>query len=192
MLRAAATSLDALIGSRALHTSAVVGAASTSRLAPVRKGRSPTGRNAPKVASAASASRPNAAASNNTISKYGSGRSASAGPRAADGGNRDASSRTRAAPKAKPPREGVAPRNADGAALYPLKPNVLVGRLKELFEANNIDGAIHALKNSPADAQNTPVWNTVIWECMKMRKWTLAYKLYVDVGVRCLLIGRKC
>jgi hypothetical protein len=82
----------------------------------------------------------------------------------------------------KQPKEGPAPRNADGSALYPLKPNVLSARLKQLCEENNIDGAVNALKSAPADAQNTPVWNTIIWECMKARKYSLAYKLYVDVS----------
>ncbi|EIN10613.1 hypothetical protein PUNSTDRAFT_84803 [Punctularia strigosozonata HHB-11173 SS5] len=40
------------------------------------------------------------------------------------------------------------------------------------------------LKNSPLDAQNVPVWNTMIWECMKARRWALSYKLYTDMKRR--------
>jgi hypothetical protein len=39
------------------------------------------------------------------------------------------------------------------------------------------------LKNAPLDAQNTPVWNTLIWECMKAKRFKLAYQLFIDVSV---------
>jgi hypothetical protein len=39
------------------------------------------------------------------------------------------------------------------------------------------------LKNAPLDAQNTPVWNTLIWECMKAKRFKLAYQLFIDVRV---------
>jgi hypothetical protein len=88
----------------------------------------------------------------------------------------------------KPPKEGPAPRNDDGSVRYPLKPNVLAGRLQALCAERDIEGAIDALKAAPAAAQNTPVWNTLMWECMKARKYGLAYKLYVDVRTQLFLV----
>ena len=63
-----------------------------------------------------------------------------------------------------------------------LGPHVLSQRLKKLCDANQIDAAVSMLKNSPLDAQNTPVWNTLIWEAMKVKRFKLAYSLYVDVS----------
>lgn len=62
-----------------------------------------------------------------------------------------------------------------------LEPHVLSARLKKLCEVNKIDAAVELLKNSPLDAQNTPVWNTLIWECMKATRYKLAYQLFIDV-----------
>ncbi|KAJ8453558.1 hypothetical protein ONZ45_g19669 [Pleurotus djamor] len=74
-----------------------------------------------------------------------------------------------------------------GAASRPtklLEPHVLSGRLKKLCDAGKIDDAITALKNAPLDAQNVPVWNTLIWECMKAQKYASAYKLFTDMKRR--------
>ena len=62
-----------------------------------------------------------------------------------------------------------------------LEPHVLSARLKKLCDANKIDEAVTMLKNAPLDAQNTPVWNTLIWECMKARRFKLGYQLFIDV-----------
>jgi hypothetical protein len=62
-----------------------------------------------------------------------------------------------------------------------LEPHVLSVRLKKLCEAGQVDSAVAYLKNAPLDAQNTPVWNTLIWECMKAQRFKLAYQLFVDV-----------
>lgn len=64
-----------------------------------------------------------------------------------------------------------------------LEPHVLSTRLKKLCDAGQIDGAVSMLKNAPLDAQNTPVWNTLIWECMKAKRFKLAYQLFIDVRV---------
>ena len=64
-----------------------------------------------------------------------------------------------------------------------LEPHVLSNRLLKLCEAGKLDDAINMLKNSPRDAQNAVVWNTMIWECMKDAQYQLAYKLYTDVRV---------
>ena len=63
-----------------------------------------------------------------------------------------------------------------------LEPHVLSERLKKLCNANQLDTAVSLLKNAPLDAQNTPVWNTLIWEAMKAKRFKLGYELYIDVS----------
>ena len=65
--------------------------------------------------------------------------------------------------------------------MKPLQPHVLSARLKRLCEEGKVDDAVFMLKNAPLDAQNTQVWNTLIWECMKVKRYQLAYQLFVDV-----------
>ncbi|KAF9057583.1 hypothetical protein BJ165DRAFT_1335790 [Panaeolus papilionaceus] len=62
-----------------------------------------------------------------------------------------------------------------------LEPHVLSARLKKLCDAGKIDDAVSMLKNAPLDAQNTPVWNTLIWETLKAQRYQLSYQLYVDM-----------
>jgi hypothetical protein len=64
-----------------------------------------------------------------------------------------------------------------------LEPYVLSARLTKLCETGQIDEAVSMLKNAPLDAQNTPVWNTLIWECMKAKRFRVAYRLFIDVCV---------
>lgn len=66
--------------------------------------------------------------------------------------------------------------------LRKLEPHILSGRLKALCEAGKLDDAVSMLKNAPLDAQNTVVWNTLIWECMKTSLFSLAFRLYTDVS----------
>ncbi|KAF8913893.1 hypothetical protein CPB84DRAFT_1669132 [Gymnopilus junonius] len=65
-----------------------------------------------------------------------------------------------------------------------LEPHVLSARLKKLCDDGKIDGAVDMLKNAPLDAQNTPVWNTLIWETLKAKRYQLAYQLFVDMKRR--------
>ena len=65
--------------------------------------------------------------------------------------------------------------------IRPLEPHVLSARLKKLCDTGKIDDAIFMLKNAPLDAQNTQVWNTMIWETLKIKRYSLAYQLYIDV-----------
>ncbi|KAJ6485005.1 pentatricopeptide repeat-containing protein [Mycena vitilis] len=66
-----------------------------------------------------------------------------------------------------------------------LEPHVLSERLKKLAEKNNqLDTAVAMLKNAPLAAQNTAVWNTLIWECMKAKRFKLAYELFIDMKRR--------
>ncbi|KAF8974568.1 hypothetical protein BDZ97DRAFT_1774343 [Flammula alnicola] len=65
-----------------------------------------------------------------------------------------------------------------------LEPHVLSSRLKKLCEAGKVDDAVFMLKNAPLDAQNTPVWNTLIWESLKAKRYQLAYQLFVDMKRR--------
>jgi len=66
--------------------------------------------------------------------------------------------------------------------LKPLEPHVLSARLKTLCDEGKVDNAVFMLKNAPLDAQNTQVWNTLIWECLKVKRYQLAYQLFVDVS----------
>lgn len=68
-----------------------------------------------------------------------------------------------------------------------LEPHVLSVRLKKLCDAGKIDDAVYMLKNAPLDAQNTPVWNTLIWETLKAKRYQLAYQLFVDVSTSSLI-----
>ncbi|KAF9009071.1 hypothetical protein BDQ17DRAFT_1219986, partial [Cyathus striatus] len=65
-----------------------------------------------------------------------------------------------------------------------LEPHVLSSRLKKLSESGKLEDAVALLKNAPLDAQNTQVWNTLIWECMKHKRFKLGYQLYVDLKRR--------
>ena len=64
-----------------------------------------------------------------------------------------------------------------------LEPHILSKRLKKLCDSNKIDDAISLLKNSPLDAQNTQVWNTLIWEALKAKRFRLSYQLFIDVSI---------
>jgi thioesterase domain-containing protein len=73
-----------------------------------------------------------------------------------------------------------------------LEPHVLSARLKKLSDNGKIDDAIVMLENAPLDAQNTQVWNTMIWETLKAKRYSLAYQLYIDVRLdsfHSLLLG---
>ncbi|KAG6817402.1 hypothetical protein H0H87_009046 [Tephrocybe sp. NHM501043] len=74
--------------------------------------------------------------------------------------------------------------NQDKSAIKLLEPHTLSGRLKKLCDANKIDQAVAMLKSTPRDAQNTQVWNTLIWECMKAKRFNLSYQLYTDMKRR--------
>ena len=66
--------------------------------------------------------------------------------------------------------------------MHLLEPHVLSQRLKKLCEEGQLEAAVDTLKNAPLGAQSTPVWNTLIWEVLKVHRWNLAYKLYTDVS----------
>jgi hypothetical protein len=65
-----------------------------------------------------------------------------------------------------------------------LRAPILSARLKKLCDNGQVDVAVSTLKNAPLDAQNTPVWNTLIWECMKAERFKLAYELFIDVSIQ--------
>ena len=64
-----------------------------------------------------------------------------------------------------------------------LEPHVLSKRLKTLCDSNKVDEAVHMLKNTPLDAQNTQVWNTLMWEALKAKRFKLSYQLFIDVSI---------
>lgn len=72
---------------------------------------------------------------------------------------------------------------APKAGLRRLEPHALSGRLKRLCDSNNVDDAVYMLKNAPLDSQNTQVWNTLIWETLKAKRFQLSYQLFVDVSI---------
>jgi len=74
------------------------------------------------------------------------------------------------------------------AAMKPLEPHVLSARLKRSCDDGKVDDAVFMLKNAPLDAQNTQVWNTLIWECLKVKRYQLAYQLFVDVSTLCTIM----
>ncbi|KAF9451720.1 hypothetical protein P691DRAFT_723501 [Macrolepiota fuliginosa MF-IS2] len=80
--------------------------------------------------------------------------------------------------------DGTKDKEGSKEGLKLLEPHVLSQRLKKLCDRGKLDDAVALLKNSPSDAQNTPVWNTVIWEAMKAKRHKLAYSLYVDMKRR--------
>ncbi|KAJ7591058.1 hypothetical protein C8J56DRAFT_749740, partial [Mycena floridula] len=65
-----------------------------------------------------------------------------------------------------------------------LEPKELSARLTKLCDENRFSDAQTMLTNSPLDAQNAAVWNTLIWQCMKGQQFQLAYKLYTDMKRR--------
>ena len=71
---------------------------------------------------------------------------------------------------------------APKANMRMLEPHVLSKRLKNICDSNRIDDAVHMLKNAPLDAQNTQVWNTLIWEALKVKRFKLSYQLFIDVS----------
>ncbi|KAI0921262.1 hypothetical protein AcV7_003496 [Taiwanofungus camphoratus] len=65
-----------------------------------------------------------------------------------------------------------------------LHPHVLSARLIKICDDDQLNTAIDTLKNLPLDAQNVAVWNTLIRETLKAKRYQLAYQLYVDMKRR--------
>ena len=78
-------------------------------------------------------------------------------------------------------RDSITARETNKERLKLLEPHVLSQRIKKLCDRDKLDDAVSLLKNSPLAAQNTPAWNTLIWETMKVKRYKLAYSLYTDV-----------
>lgn len=64
----------------------------------------------------------------------------------------------------------------------PMDPYILAKRIRRICEEGKVDEAVTYLKNAPRDAMNTVVWNTMLWEALKVSRFQLAYSLYVDVS----------
>lgn len=62
-----------------------------------------------------------------------------------------------------------------------LKPHKVSIAVKALAEQQELDKAIEYVSNLPSAALNTPVWNTLISEVYKARKFNLAWQLYNTV-----------
>jgi len=62
-----------------------------------------------------------------------------------------------------------------------LKPYVLSQRLTNLASQGRSDEAVDMLRSSPLDASSVATWNTLIWHCMKEKRFKLGYKLLTDV-----------
>ncbi|KAI0693593.1 hypothetical protein BC835DRAFT_1210950, partial [Cytidiella melzeri] len=65
-----------------------------------------------------------------------------------------------------------------------LRPFVLLQRLMKLCEEGKYDDAVTCLQNVPLDAQNVVVWNKLIAEVMRARKFQLAHRLFTDMKRR--------
>ncbi|KAI5893311.1 uncharacterized protein SCHCODRAFT_02499722 [Schizophyllum commune H4-8] len=65
-----------------------------------------------------------------------------------------------------------------------LDPYVLSKRLQKMCSEGKLEEAIETLQTMPRDASSTPVWNMIIWECMKAKKYKTAYQLYVEMKRR--------
>lgn len=68
-----------------------------------------------------------------------------------------------------------------------LRPYVLLKRLQLLCKEGKYDEAVSALQKAPLDAQNVVVWNGLIAEVTRARKYQLGYRLYIDVSAHNLL-----
>ncbi|KAK7695438.1 hypothetical protein QCA50_000074 [Cerrena zonata] len=71
---------------------------------------------------------------------------------------------------------------SDGRRL--LLPYDLSQKLRTLCKEGQHEEAIELLKTSPADAQNTVVWNTLISQLLGVRKYKASYQLYVEMKRR--------
>lgn len=71
--------------------------------------------------------------------------------------------------------------NEDGERRL-LRPSILSARVKRLCDAGALEPSITMVQNAPLDAQNTIVWNTLISEALKVKRYAVAYKLYTDVS----------
>lgn len=63
-----------------------------------------------------------------------------------------------------------------------LRPPVLVERMKAAAVRGSLDDAIMLVKNAPADAQNTTVWNSLITQVLHKGMYKLAFSLFNDVS----------
>lgn len=63
----------------------------------------------------------------------------------------------------------------------PLFPYVLSRRLQRLFDEGMQEKALVMLKELPLDSQNTAVWNLVLKELLKSKKYKVAYQQFIDV-----------
>ncbi|KAI0747429.1 hypothetical protein BC629DRAFT_1599349 [Irpex lacteus] len=71
-----------------------------------------------------------------------------------------------------------------GRAKPLLRPYVLLQRLQLLCKEGKYDEAVSALQKAPLDAQNVVVWNGLIAEVTRARKYQLGYRLYIDMKRR--------
>ncbi|KAI0322443.1 hypothetical protein OF83DRAFT_1049291 [Amylostereum chailletii] len=65
-----------------------------------------------------------------------------------------------------------------------LMPFELSRRITSLCNKDNVDGAVELLQNSPLDAQNIKVWNTLIQQCFEAKRYKLAFRLFTDLKRR--------
>lgn len=58
---------------------------------------------------------------------------------------------------------------------------MLSRRLQRLFDEGMQEKALVMLKELPLDSQNTAVWNLVLKELLKSKKYKVAYQQFIDV-----------
>lgn len=64
-----------------------------------------------------------------------------------------------------------------------LKPYDLANEVHKMCGRGDIDGAIRRLQNTPRDAQNTSVWNTMISHCVRVGKYHRSFDVFNDVSI---------
>jgi len=64
-----------------------------------------------------------------------------------------------------------------------LKPYDLAKEVHQMCGRGDIDGAIRRLQNTPRDAQNTSVWNTMISHCVRVGKYHRSFEVFNDVSM---------
>lgn len=84
----------------------------------------------------------------------------------------------------KAPRYKVPSKSSQPEDRRLLRPSMLADRVKAAADSGSLDDAVLLVKNAPIDAQNVIVWNTLLSEAMRYRRYKLAYSLFNDVSNR--------
>lgn len=73
-----------------------------------------------------------------------------------------------------------------------LRPHILSRRLITMCREGKLDEAFEYLQSLPLDAQNVPVWNTLILNAGRAERYRLMYQIYTEVCDRSAPAGHSC